>query len=168
MGTVAVSILKLSPKSSPSNACSPRSAPSSAALPRSRISSFPPRYFQGFEPGKPHLQRRNPPRTLRRWRRWRMGWLGAGAIQADSGNDGGLGFGTLRPAGKRLFVRCHPEPGRRQSVSHRCRTLGNLLQPLLDHQPEDGVPGEAKDKEKRIFCSINVGFSPKLPRKPRH
>lgn len=97
-----------------------------------------------------------------------MGWLRAGAIRVDSrersGNVGGLGYGTICPAGKRLLVRRDPEPGRWRSVSHGRRTFGNLLQPLLDHQPEDGISGEAK-KGKRIFFQHQAGLLTQIAKK---
>lgn len=129
-GAAEASVFKPSPKFSLANACSPRSAPSSAASPCSRISSF-------FPPPLPVLSRdlrflaeaatgqslagKNPicrggtPRgcCADEGAGGRMGRLRAGAIPAGhrerSGNDGGLGFGTVRPAGQTAL--CAMQPG---------------------------------------------------------
>lgn len=155
-----VGTAEVSPNLSPTFLLVNTHSSSSAASPCSRISrSFPPVISRvlRFGPklplarallGKAPLAEEGPPRMLRRWRGGRMGWLRGGVMWAGTGHGGGLGSvqsvdssdTTTRSWG---------------SLSHRCGTFGDLLQPLLDHQPEDGVPG---GQGKEGFCSIRLGF----------
>lgn len=138
---------------------------SPVASPCSRISrSFPPvisRVWR-FWPklplarallGKAPLAEEGPPEDAARMEGWEDGLA---QRRRDVGRRRawrGLGFRTVC----RLVRHHHPQLG---SLSHRCRTFRNLLQPLLNHQPEDRVPGEVKDQEKRVFVALSWAFIP--------
>lgn len=149
-GTAAASIFHLSPNSCCRNVLQPCSRiPSFFFFSSPRVISRDLRFWPKLPPARASLAKtpfaeEEPPEDAPQMTAREDGSAQSrndpGGHLERSGNDGGgLGFSPVHPASKRLFVRCNPEPERRRRVSHRRRTFGNLLQPLLDHQPEDGV-----------------------------